>query len=163
MRPTSTFSTPGTPTFSGNPNEFVGKVTQGLSQLSDIEWKYKQLYGKPLPDPPSALIAEADRLGISPSEAAERRYKFSAKQQELRDQQIRSETESKIRREFAEKSGSNPDMRLPSGNSKYAEVRRAVEQGKLKDPTRMSPQERRAQALNSIHKSLEERKQRDDV
>jgi len=32
--------TPGTPTFSGDPNEFVSRVSRGLSQLSDIEWKY---------------------------------------------------------------------------------------------------------------------------
>lgn len=153
--------TPGTPTFSGDPNEFVSRVSRGLSQLSDVEWKYRKLYNQPLPESPSSLIAEADRLGISPMEAADRKYKFSAKEQELRDSTIRQEVETRIRKEFAEKSGSNPDMRLPSGNSTYAETRRAIETGKLKDPTRMTPQERRQQALNSIHKSLEEREQRD--
>jgi hypothetical protein len=94
-------------------------------------------------------------------EAAERKFKFSAKQQELRDQQIRSETETKIRKEFAEKAGSNPDLRQPSGSAKYAESRRAVEKGELRDPLRLTQAERRQQALNSIHKAVEERQLRD--
>jgi len=132
-----------------------------LSQLSDADWKHKQLYGQPLPIPPSQLIAEADRLGISPMEAAERKFKFSAKEQELRESRIRQEVETKVRREFAEKAGSNPDFRQPSGSAKYAETRRAVEKGEMKDPLRLTQPERRAQALAAIHKHVEERQQRD--
>jgi hypothetical protein len=161
VKPNNSFTTPGTPTFSGDPNDFVGRVSQGLSQLSDADWKHKQLYGQPLPIAPSELIKEADRLGISPMEAAERKFKFAAKEQELRDNRIREEVESKVRREFAEKAGSNPDLRQPSGSAKYADTRRAVEKGELRDPLRLTQAERRQQALNSIHKHIEERQQRD--
>jgi hypothetical protein len=94
-------------------------------------------------------------------EAAERKFKFAAKEQELRDNRIREEVESKVRREFAEKAGSNPDLRQPSGSAKYADTRRAVEKGELRDPLRLTQAERRQQALNSIHKHIEERQQRD--
>jgi hypothetical protein len=42
-----------------------------------------------------------------------------------------------------------------------ASIRKDIAEGKLKDPTRMSPQERRTQALNAIHRHVEERQQRD--
>ncbi len=82
-------------------------------------------------------------------------------EQQRRDDQIRREAEDKVRREFGEKFGNNPDTRVPSGSAKFADAQRAVKASELKDPTRLSPQERRAQALRSIHKSIEERQERE--
>jgi hypothetical protein len=152
--------TPGTPSFV-DPNEIVSRAGQGLTQLADIEWKHKNIFGKPMNIPPSQLVAEADRQGISLAEAAERKFGFSKREQELRESKIRQEAETKVRKEFAEKGGSNPDLRQPSGSAQYADTRRAVEKGEMRDPTRMTQAERRQQALNSIHKAVEERQQRD--
>lgn len=155
------YVTPGSPTFTGDPNEFVGKVAQGLSQLSDIEFTYRSLYNSPLPILPSEIIGAADRAGVTPMQYADRQWKFSEKKREIHDNQIRQEAETKVRKEFAEKTGSNPDMVRPSGSAKFADVRRAVERGELKDPLKLDAAGRRKQALEAIHKHIEEREQRD--
>ena len=153
--------TPGTPTFSGDAGDIVNRVAQGVGSILDISHRYQQLYGSPLPVNPSALIAEADRMGINPSELAERKFSFSKKEEEIKINRIRDEERAKIAKEYSERFGPNPDVQQPRGASKFADIRRAVQEGKRADPTRLSPEQRHQQALNAIHRAVEERSERE--
>jgi len=152
--------TPGTPTFV-DPNEIVSRAGQGLTQLADIEWKHRNVFGKPMNIAPSQLIAEADRQGISLTEAAERKFGFSKKEQEARDEGIRKDERSKMIGRYTDSNGLIANPVQSSNGGGMASIRKDIAEGKLKDPTRMSPQERRTQALNAIHRHVEERQQRD--
>jgi hypothetical protein len=157
------FQTPGTPQFTGDPSEFVGRVTQGLAQLSDVEYRYKNLYNAPLPIAPSQIIAEADKAGISPMEYANRQWKFPEKERQKYEGEIRKDEREKVQLETNNKfAGSDGRINPMSGNTPGMSVKRAaLDAGQLKDPTRISQQERRAQTLAGIHKHIEEREQRD--
>jgi len=161
------FQTPGTPVFS-NPDEFIGRAAQGFNQILDITHRHQQLYGKPMGIQPSALIAEADRLGISPSELAERKFSFSKREGEIQvqrqkeaEERIRQDERQKMLGRYSDSSGLNANPVQGANGGGMASVRKDMLEGKLKDPTRMSPQERHQQALNSIHRHIEERQQRD--
>jgi hypothetical protein len=173
--------TPGTPTFV-DPKVVISRVGDGMNTINDIMYKHQVLYGRPLPIPPSQLIAQADALKLSPMEYATRTYKFAEKEQEQRaaeakkhDDEIAAaavaakETEWKTKMdaqsaEFAakerlraEQAGSNPDTKLPPGSAKFTDLKRAVAAGERPDPTKMSTNERRQLTLNNIHKAIEER------
>ncbi|MFZ0742970.1 MAG: hypothetical protein WAM85_01110 [Terracidiphilus sp.] len=156
---TGQYATPGTPTF--DPNDVVSRASQGLAAIADADWKHRQLYGQPLPISPSELVRQADAQGISPMDYASRQFKFQQKEQEIHDSKIRAEVEEKVRREFSERNGANPDVAQPRGSSRFADVQRAMKAGELKDPLTLSPEQRRAQALASIHRHVEERERRD--
>jgi hypothetical protein len=175
--------TPGTPTFV-DPNEVYKRVDKGVYTIQDIGWKYQQLYGTPIPVSPSELIAQADAIKLSPMEYAARTFKFAEKEQAAReaaakahDDQIAAaavatkeeahkaelkrlqdefNTKEKLR---AEQGGNNPFVKTPPGSAKFSDLQRAVKAGERPDPTRMTPQERRAATLNAIHKNIEEREQ----
>lgn len=174
--------TPGTPTFV-DPNVIVGRVGDGMNTISDIAWKYQTLYnGAPLPIPPSQLIAQADALKLTPAQYAARTFKFAEKEAEAaaaaakkhdediaaaavaaKDAEHKAEIK-KVQDEFAakerlraEQGGSNGDLRTPPGSSKFSDLQRATKAGERKDPTRMTPEERRKTTLDNIHKAVEER------
>jgi hypothetical protein len=176
--------TPGTPTFV-DPNVIISRVGDGMNTISDIAWKYQTLYGgQTLPIAPSELIKQADAVKLSPMEYASRTFKFAEKEAErvqaarkaeidaataiavaAKDESHKAELK-KIQDEFSakerqrlEQGGSNPDVKMPPGSAKFADVRRAVAAGERKDPTRMTQQERRQTSLENIHKALEERQQ----
>ena len=153
-----------------------------MNTINDIMYKHQVLYGKPLPIPPSQLIAQADALKLSPMEYATRTYKFAEKEEEARQAAIKAHDDGiaatavaakeeahkaelkKLQDEFnakeklrAEQGGNNPDTKLPPGSSKFTDLKRAVAAGERPDPTRMSQQERRQLTLNNIHKAVEER------
>lgn len=155
-------ATPGTPQFSDS-SEFVSRASQGLAAIADADWKHRQLYGSPLPISPSELVRQADAQGVDPLTFADRKFNFTKREQEMTIQKIRDEERAKVAKEFGEKFGPNPDVAQPRGTSGagMAQVRRDMLDGKVKDPTRMSPEERRAQTLAAIHRAVEEREQRD--
>jgi len=173
--------TPGTPTFV-DPQVVISRVGDGMNTINDIMYKHQVLYGKPLPIPPSQLIAQADALKLSPMEYATRTFKFAEREQEQRlaaakahDDEIAAKAVAekdeahkaelkKLQDEFnakeklrAEQGGNNPDTKLPPGSAKFTDLKRAVAQGERPDPTKMSQQERRQLTLNNIHKAVEER------
>ena len=177
-------ATPGTPTFV-DPNMVVSRVGDGMNELLNIQWKYQSLYGgAPLPVSPSELISQATALKLSPMEYASRTFKFAEKEEERRqaaakahDDQVAAAATAandaahkaevdKMQNEFnaekkklAEGHGNNPDVKLPPGSSKFADLQRATKAGERPDPTKMSPEARRNLTLSNIHKSLEEREQ----
>ena len=176
--------TPGTPTFV-DPNVVVSRVGDGMYNVMNIMHEYSTLYdGQQLPISPSELIKQADALKLSPMDYAARTFKFAEKKEERRiaavkahDDEVAAKATSasdeahkaeikRIQDEFnakeklrAEQGGSNPDVKLPPGSSKFADLQRATKAGERKDPTRMTPQERRQVTLDNIHKAVEERQQ----
>ena len=90
------FVTPGTPTFAGDPNDIVTRVASGIGGILDVSHRYQTLYGKPLPMNPSELIKGADAAGISPSEYAERQFKFSQREREIHDDQVRQDERARV-------------------------------------------------------------------
>jgi hypothetical protein len=176
--------TPGTPTFV-DPNVVVSRVGDGMYNVMNIMHEYSTLYGgAPMPISPSDLIKQADALKLSPMDYAARTFKFAEKKQEIalaqakaHDEQVAAaavaekekvwkEENEKLKAEFnakeklrAEQGGSNPDVKLPPGSSKFADIQRAVKAGERPDPLKMSPTERHKATLDAIHKSIEERQQ----
>jgi len=157
--------TPGSPTFI-DPQEVVKRASDGLAILSDIQWRHQNLYGAPLPLSPSKLVGEADAAGLDPATYANRKFKFSEREQELErkrqqahDDQIRHDAVAERDKFWSEKSGSNPDVRQSPGSSKYGEVRRAVAEGKAPDPLKLTDQQRRSATRQAIHKEIEQREE----
>jgi hypothetical protein len=173
--------TPGTPTFTIN--EVRDNLGSTLGTLTDIQWKYHSLYGKPMPISPTELVRQSEANKYKdPATYASQIFKFSEKEAEIRQSEHKKELDAyaaaataekeklwkeetdKLKAEFnakerlrAEQSGSNPDVKLPPGSSKFSELQRATKAGERKDPTKMTPLERRQSALDNIHKAIEER------
>jgi len=171
--------TPGSPTFM-DPDAVIKRASDGLAILSDIQWRHQSLYGKPLPLSPSQLIAQADAVKLDPMTYAARTFNFDARQREI-DEQHRSEERAKIAaeatapfeaklaeaeanrkkaieendRKWAEKIGSNPDVRIAQ-TSRYADVTRAVQNGERPDPLKLSDSQRRQATSTAIRADLAE-------
>lgn len=173
--------TPGSPTFT------MDDVRNGLGAtmgtLSDIQWKYQQLYGRPMPISPTELVRQSEANKFKdPATYASQIFKFSEKEEEIRlatakkhDEDIAASTaaakdaEWKVvlekeraenaakERARAEQGGNNPDVRTPPGSSKFAEVKRAVQEGTMPDPLKMTDAQRRVATRQQIHKDIEER------
>ncbi len=169
----------GSPVF--DPNTVVSKVGDGMSTISDIMYEHQVLFGRPIPIPPSQLIAQADALKLSPAAYAERTFNFTAKKQEMaeaarkeHDSQIsaataaekdkewqakldavRSEAEAS-RKKLAEGISNNPEVRV-AVSSKMPEIARAVKAGERPDPLKMTDAQRRQATRTVIHNDLAER------
>lgn len=174
--------TPGSPTFM-DPTQIAGRIGDVAGALTDVQWKYQSLYGKPLPISPSELIKQADARKLSPTDYASSLFKFPEREQELAQKQreeheaaIRAEEGAKVKtdyeaklkaqqdeftakeRKFAEEHrGNNPDVHVPSGSSRLAEIQRAVKAGDRPDPLKMTDSQRRQATRQSIHAAIEER------
>ena len=174
--------TPGTPTFTID--EVRNELGTSLGTVANIQWEYRNLYGgKEMPISPTELLRQAEANKFKdPATYANQIFKFAEKREEMRqaaakahddevaaaavaerDKKHKEETD-KLTAEFnakerlrAEQAGSNPDTKLPPGSAKFSDLQRAQKAGERKDPTRMTPQERRQTSLDNIHKALEER------
>ena len=174
--------TPGTPTFTIN--DVRDQLGTSLGTVANIQWEYRNLYGgKEMPISPTELLRQAEANKFKdPATYANQIFKFAERREEQRvaaakahddevaaaavaerDKKHKEETD-KLTAEFnakerlrAEQAGSNPDTKLPPGSAKFADLRRAQAQGERKDPTKMTPQERRQTTLDNIHKALEDR------
>jgi hypothetical protein len=173
--------TPGTPTFTIN--EVRDQLGNSLGTVANIQWEYRNLYGREMPISPTELLRQAEANKYKdPATYANSIFKFSEKREEIRQAEAKAHDDAiaaaavaakdeshklelkKIQDEFsakerlrAEQAGSNPDTKLPPGSSKFSDLRRAQQAGERKDPTKMTPQERRQTSLDNIHKALEER------
>jgi hypothetical protein len=170
----------GSPVF--DMNAFVGRATDGLSTIANIQWKYQTLYnGQPLPISPSELIAKADAMKLPPMEWASRTFKFAEKEEEQRlaaakahDDAIRAERDTVKDAEWkakvdareaefaltektrAEQRGNNPDVRLAT-SSKIPELQRQVAAKEIPDPLMMNESQRRAQTTKMIRDTITEK------
>lgn len=174
--------TPGTPTFTID--EVRNELGTSLGTVANIQWEYRNLYGgKEMPISPTELLRQAEANKFKdPATYANQIFKFAEKREEMRQAAAKAHDDSiaaaavaereakykeetdKLKAEFAakerlraEQAGSNPDTKLPPGSAKFADLRRAQAQGERKDPTKMTPQERRQTTLDNIHKALEDR------
>lgn len=173
--------TPGSPTYM-DPVKLAAQFSDKAATLSNIEWKYRKLYNDVMPIAPSQLIAEADAQKLSPDAYAEKRFGFVARETELnatrqreheakiasdsaaaRDAEWKTKFEAREaevaadKKKMAESGGNNPDVRLPSGSAKYAEIKRAVEVGERPNPLKMTDAQRRAATRQAIHSEIQER------
>jgi hypothetical protein len=173
--------TPGTPTFTIN--QVRDELGNSLGTVANIQWEYRNLYGREMPISPTELLRQSEANKFKdPATYANSIFKFSEKREEIRQAEAKAHDDAiaaaavaakdeshklelkKITDEFsakerlrAEQAGSNPDTKLPPGSSKFSDLRRAQQAGERKDPTKMTPQERRQTTLDNIHKALEER------
>ena len=173
--------TPGTPTFTIN--EVRDQLGNSLGTVANIQWEYRNLYGKEMPISPTELLRQSEANKFKdPATYANSIFKFAEKREEIRQAEAKAHDDAiaaaaraakdeehkaelkKITDEFsakerqrAEQAGSNPDTKLPPGSAKFADLQRAQKAGERPDPTKMSQAERRQASLNDIHKALEER------
>lgn len=174
--------TPGSPTFQLDPQKLATQFSEKAAVLSNIDWRYKKLFNDTMPISPTQLIAEADQLKLSPEAYAERRFGFTAREQEINTTRQR-EHEAKIaadataaanaaadermkareaefaakEKQRAEQASNNPDVRMPAGSSKFADVKKAVEAGDRPNPLKMTDAQRRAATTRAIHSEIQER------
>ena len=173
--------TPGTPTFTIN--EVRDQLGNSLGTVANIQWEYRNLYGKEMPISPTELLRQSEANKFKdPATYANSIFKFAEKREEIRQAEAKAHDDAiaaaaraakdeehkaelkKITDEFsakerqrAEQAGSNPDTKLPPGSAKFADLQRAQKQGERPDPTKMSQAERRALTSANIHKAVEER------
>jgi len=153
--------TPGSPQFF-DVNQVYQRAGDAIGILSDIAWEHQRLYGQPLPISPTQLVQEADRVKLDPATYAARKWNYDGKraemakkQQDDHDAQIRKDAASERDRYWAERVGSNPDVRLPMA-SKYADNARAVKNGIAPDPLMLSDEARRQATRQAIRNDMQE-------
>jgi hypothetical protein len=172
--------TPGSPTYF-DVNKIYEKAGEAAVLISEINWEHEQLFGKPLPIPPSALIAQADAQKLDPKAYAARLFNYDARRQQIaqeadkaRADKIAAEAvapwQQKVddalaqgkkdleenNRKWAEKVGSNPDIHVPHENPKTADIARAVANKDIPDPLTLNDQQRRALTSQMIRKDMAE-------
>jgi hypothetical protein len=152
--------TPGSPTFA------PGDVTRALSNgISNVAWAlqtHQKLTGEVLPDSFDQLDAEATAQRLPFRDYVARKYDYAGKQaeqqrkaQEEHDAKVRQDAEAAADRRWAEKIGSNPDVRIGQP-SRYADVSRAVKSGERPDPLQLNESQRRQATSQAIRKDLAE-------
>lgn len=176
--PNAPGGTPGSPTFT------LEAIDQRLgSGISNVGWaiqEYQRLTGQFLPDSFDKLVEEANNARLPFRDYVARKYDFAGKQAEIvrktaeeHDAKVRAEAvapyETKLAeaakaaeealkkkdREWAEKIGSNPDVRLAQP-SRFADVARAVKANERPDPLDLNVQQRRQATSQAIRAEIAE-------
>jgi hypothetical protein len=172
-------ATPGSPSFF-DVNKVYERAGDAVSILTDIQWEHQKLFGVPLPISPSELVRQADAMKLDPKAYASRTYGWDARRQQMqqeedkkkadkiaadavapyelklkeKDEQLKKELAEKDR-QWAERVGSNPDVRIPQA-SRYADISRAVKANELPDPLTLNEQQRRQLTSTMIRKDITE-------
>ena len=163
--------TPGSPQFF-DVNKVYERAGDAVGTIADIDWRHRQLFeGRPLPISPSELIKQADARRMNPMAYADQTFGFQKREQELaaerqktHDDKIRQDAEAARDKYWAERTGSNPDVRRPMESPRMTEISRATREGKpfgpagvvLKDPLMLGENERRQQTRVAIRSELAE-------
>jgi hypothetical protein len=153
-------SVPGSPTF--DVNQVYQRAGDAVGVLTDIQWEHQRLFNQPMPISPTELIRRADAVKLDPRTYAAREFNWDQKRQELQKQEqeqhdlkIRQEAIAENDRKWAERTGSNPDIRRAE-TSRFSDAARAVKTGERPDPLLMNDQQRRAHTAQAIHKEIAE-------
>ena len=155
----------------GSPVFTMDQIDERLGNgVSNIGWamqEYQRLSGGQfLPDPFDKLSAEATANKLPFRDYVARKYDFATKQREINERlqrehddkiraEVKSEAEKEIervkaegaatlateRKNFAERTGNNPDVR-PAVQAQFTEVKRAVDNKERPDPLMLSDRER---------------------
>lgn len=154
---------PGANAVPGSPAYMT--VQDGYKAVTNATWlisEHMRLFGAPPADDIETVIQEANANRMDFRQYASRKFKFDEKKAELtaakqreHDEGIRKEERAKADKEWSERTGNNPMVR-PAAPSQFASVRKAVDTGALKDPLKMSPEERRQQTRQMIHTDIAE-------
>jgi hypothetical protein len=154
-------ATPGSPAFF-DVSKVYEKAGDAIGILADVDWEHRRLFDKPMPISPSELVRRADAVKLDPRAYASREFHFDERRQQMQEEAkkrerdaIVKETEDRVNRTWAERVGSNPDVRMPSA-SRYAEAQKAVRAGTMPDPLSMSEGQRRAATTAAIRKDISE-------
>jgi hypothetical protein len=171
-------ATPGSPTFT------MEAIDQRLgSGISNVGWaiqEYQRLTGQFLPDSFDKLVEEANNARLPFRDYVARKYDFAGKQAEItrkaaeeHDAKVRAEAvapyETKLaeaakakeeavkakEREWAEKIGSNPEVRIAQP-SRFADVARAVKDKQRPDPLDLNEAQRRQATSQAIRADIAE-------
>ena len=160
---------PGKNTVPGSP-EFVSNLrseaASAILSIADLNWKYQSLHdGAPMPDAPSALIKEAQAQRMNPIEYAAKKYGFAEKEAAKAAAAEKAKIDAAVatavaakEKEWAEKGGSNPDLRRAE-TSGFSEIKAAVKEGKRPDPLAMTEQERDNSTRQAIRAEISQRVQ----
>ena len=151
-------SVPGSPTFT------MEDVRNGLGStmgtLANIQWKYQTLYNAPLPISPTELVRQAEAVRMDPAAYAAREYKFvekeaetARKQAEAHDNEVANKAAAERDRFWAERTGSNPDVRVAQ-SSRFGEAARAVKAGSRPDPLSLNEAQRRQGTASAIRQDI---------
>jgi len=148
---------PGSPEFVANLRNEAGAA---IGSMLDLTWKYTSLYGTPMPDSPTTLIREATAQRMDPVAYAAKKYDFAGKEkaaaderQKKHDDAIRKEASDLKDKEWAEKVGSNPNIRQAT-ESRFSTIAAATKKGERKDTTAMSPEQRREYTRSQIQQEI---------
>jgi hypothetical protein len=161
---TGKFVPSGTVVQPTNPNYMTKQ--EGFSAVTAATWvlsEYMRLNnGSVPPDDIQTLANEAAGQRMQLRDYVEKKYDFGKKRDEIKaaaqkshDDAIRKEAKEAADKEWAEKIGSNPDIRQAQ-TSGFAEVKKAVVEGKRPDPLKMTREERRLNTRNQIAKDFAE-------
>lgn len=137
---------------------------EGYRAVSAAQWyvsEYMRLHnGAPPPVDMEVIAAEASRDRIPFRDYVEKKFEFGKKREEIKaaeqkkhDDAIRAEVAQQKDKEWSEKIGSNPAIRVAE-TSRFSEISTAVKSGQRPDPLKMTPQERHAATSTAIQKEI---------
>lgn len=139
--------------------EVGGAFADGMWAMQEYQ---RMTGGGFLPDDVVALATEANAQRLPFRDYVARKYDFSGKKSALdaakqkeHDDAIRAEVVAQKDREFAEKYGSNPNLRA-SEPSRFGTLERAVKEGNRPDPLTLSPEQRRSNTRSAIQADIAE-------
>jgi hypothetical protein len=118
--------------------------------------------GQYLPDDVVALSQEATAQRMPFKDYVAKKYDFAGKraviaaaEKKKEHDAIRAEVAAEKDREWAEKSGNNPNFRTPE-SSRFSKLDAAVKEGQRKDPLTMTREQRHVATRQEIHKDVNE-------
>jgi len=148
-------SVPGSPTFVADIRKEAGAA---IGSMLDLTWKYQSLYGKPMPDSPTVLIAEANAQRLDPITYAAKKYGFAekeaaikAEEQKKHDDAIAAAAIAENDKKWAERVGNNPMIRQAEV-SKFSTLEKAVKANERPDPLTMTREQRHVATRQAIMK-----------
>jgi hypothetical protein len=172
--------TPGSPQYF-DVNKVYERAGDAVGVIADIQWEHQRLFGKPLPMSPTELIRQADAIKLDPKTFAARTFNFEARRQQMATEEEKAKAEKiaadavapyeqRLReaeelrkkdlaendRKWAERVGSNPDVRMARPDPRYGDIQRAVKANELPDPLSLNDQQRRALTSQMIRKDMSE-------
>ncbi len=154
---------PGANPVPGSPAYLTAQ--DGIKAVSNVTWvmsEHQRLFGQPLPDDFETLMNESLQARMPFRDYTDKKYGFSTKRAEItankqkeHDDNIRKETEAKLRKEYAEAGGNNPMVRQGI-TSQFDKVKAAEKTGQRHDPLKMNADQRRQQTRQVIQAELQD-------
>jgi hypothetical protein len=170
--------TPGSPQFF-DVNKVYERAGDAVGVLTDIQWEHQRLFGQPMPISPTELIRQADAVKLDPKTYAARTFNWDSRRQQMQQEEEKKKAEkiaaeavapleqklrdaeeqrkkdlAELDRKWAERVGSNPDVRRPQ-DSRYADISRAVKANELPDPLTLNESQRRQLTSTMIRKDMD--------